>query len=534
MLTLQGVSHAHPNKQLLFNNISFSLNRHEKIALIGNNGVGKSTLLKIIAKIIQPLKGEVNADMLPYYIPQVHEQYDHLTVSQALGVESQLKALAEILQGNGTIENLNILNDDWNLDQRCKQGLAFWNLAGLALNEKLGALSGGEKTRVLLSGIQIHQPEFILLDEPSNHLDRLNRTRLYDFIASTEQTMIVVSHDKTLLNLFSRILELRADGVRSYGGNFDFYLQQKSLEKEALHEDIGSKEKELRKAREKEAEVLKRQQKLDSRGKRQKEKAGVARIMMNALRNKAENSTAKIKGVHAGKIDGITDDLRTLRASLPDIDKMKFGLDNPALHKNKVLINVSGINFSYNSQFLWKENLSFQIVSGERIALKGRNGSGKTTLIKLLLGHVDPSIGRLLRAHFNSVYIDQDYSIVNTTLTVYEQAQQANTSGLEEHEIKIRLNRFLFPKAYWEISCRELSGGEKMRLMLCCLTIARKSPDLIVLDEPTNNLDIQNVEVLTAALLEYEGTLIVVSHDEAFLKDISVEKTIDLNAPSVG
>lgn len=207
---------------------------------------------------------------------------------------------------------------------------------------------------------------------------------------------------------------------------------------------------------------------------------------------------------------------------------MKFVFDNSALHKNKILINVSGMNFGYNSQFLWKENLSFQILSGERIALKGPNGSGKTTLIKLLLGQIDVSIGKLSRADFKSVYIDQDYSIVNTTLTVYEQAQRSNTSRLEEHEIKIRLSRFLFPKEYWEISCRELSGGEKMRLTLCCLTIAGKSPDLIVLDEPTNNLDIQNVEVLIASLLEYEGTMIVVSHDEAFLKDIGVEKTIDL------
>ncbi len=280
--------------------------------------------------------------------------------------------------------------------------------------------------------------------------------------------------------------------------------------------------------------MLKRQQKLDSRGKRQKEKAGVARIMMNTLRNKAENSTAKIKGVHAGKIDGITDDLKALRASLPDIDKMKFGFDNSALYKNKLLIYASSINFAYDSQYLWKDNLSFQIVSGERIALKGLNGSGKTSLIKLILGKLEPSIGELFRADFRSVYIDQDYSIVNTTRTVYEQAQQSNTSGLEEHEIKIRLNRFLFPKGYWEISCRELSGGEKMRLTLCCLTIAGKNPDLIVLDEPTNNLDIQNVEVLTASLLEYEGTMIVVSHDEAFLKDVGVEKTIDLNVPSVG
>jgi ATPase subunit of ABC transporter with duplicated ATPase domains len=250
--------------------------------------------------------------------------------------------------------------------------------------------------------------------------------------------------------------------------------------------------------------------------------------MMNTLKNRAESSTAKVKDVHAEKIGAIANELRTLRASLPDIDKMKFDFDNSGLHKNKILITARNINLAYPSQYLWKENLSFQIVSGERIALQGLNGSGKTTLIKILLGHIAPSTGEIFRAEVKSIYIDQEYSLVNNTLTVYEQAQQANTCGLEEHEIKIRLNRFMFSREYWEISCRKLSGGEKMRLMLCCLTIKGKSPDMIILDEPTNNLDIQNVQVLTAALLEYQGTLLVVSHDDVFLKELAVDRTLEL------
>ncbi len=135
MLTVQCFSYAHPNKQILFNNLNFSVNRHDKTALIGNNGVGKSTLLKIIAKIIRPSSGEVSVNALPYYLPQVHGQFDHLTISQALQVEDKLNALSEILQGNATIENLQLLNDDWNLDERCKQGLSFWNLTGLDLRK---------------------------------------------------------------------------------------------------------------------------------------------------------------------------------------------------------------------------------------------------------------------------------------------------------------------------------------------------------------------------------------------------------------
>ena len=273
---------------------------------------------------------------------------------------------------------------------------------------------------------------------------------------------------------------------------------------------------------------MERQQKLDSRGRGKQEKAGVARIMLNTLRNNAENSTSKMKSVHAEKIGGISQDLQELRSSLPDIDKMKFGFDNSALHKGKVLFTATNINYAYHKQPLWKDNLNFQITSGERIALKGTNGSGKTTLIKLILGDIKPQAGTIYRADNKAVYIDQDYSLLDNKLKVYEQAEQFNVSALQEHEIKIRLNRFLFTKNDWDKSCSALSGGERMRLLLCCLTINSKSPDIIIFDEPTNNLDIQNVEILTAAINEYQGTIIVVSHEETFLEQINIERTIEL------
>jgi ATPase subunit of ABC transporter with duplicated ATPase domains len=193
----------------------------------------------------------------------------------------------------------------------------------------------------------------------------------------------------------------------------------------------------LRKAAEKEREVLTRQQKLDNRGKKKQEKAGVARIMMNTLRNKAENSRAKLKGVHAEKINALSDTLRSLRAELPDIDKMKFGFDPSALHKGKVLLRASNINFAYNTQLLWKDDLSFQVISGERIALKGSNGSGKTTLIKLILGHLEPQTGKIYRAENKAVYIDQDYSFIHHDLNVYEQAQQFNTTSMSRRNNSI-------------------------------------------------------------------------------------------------
>jgi ATPase subunit of ABC transporter with duplicated ATPase domains len=146
----------------------------------------------------------------------------------------------------------------------------------------------------------------------------------------------------------------------------------------------------------------------------------------------------------------------------------------------------------------------------------------------MILGELEPLAGTIDRATISTIYIDQDYSLIDNHLSVYEQAQQFNSGALQEHDIKIRLNRFLFTKDYWDKPCKALSGGEKMRLMLCTLTIGGQAPDVIILDEPTNNLDIQNIEILTSAINEYRGTLLVVSHDEFFLKQINVERSIDI------
>lgn len=528
MLILQNISYIHPDKNLLFETINLTVNRQDKIALIGNNGSGKSTLLKIMAQELQPLDGQLHTLAEPYYVPQIFGQYNQLSIGQALGVEDKLRALHHILEGNATEENFNVLNDDWTIEDRCAEALNYWQLNKLDLSQKIETLSGGQKTKVFLASISIHQPDLVLLDEPSNHLDISGRELLYEYIQSTKSTLIVVSHDRKLLNLLNNICELTKHGIKVYGGNYAFYTEQKQIEINALNQDLQSKEKALRKAKEKEREVTERQQKLDSRGKGKQEKAGIAKIMMNTLRNKAQNSTSKMKGVHAEKIGGISQELQELRSSVPDIDKMKFGFDNSNLHKGKILFKAAGVNYTYNNELLWNEDLTFQILSGERMAIKGLNGSGKTTLINIILGNLKPQIGTTYSTHIKSIYIDQDYSLINNQLKVYEQAQQFNTTALQEHEVKIRLNRFLFGKEDWEKSCGALSGGEKMRLMLCCLTIGSQSPDIIILDEPTNNLDIQNIEILTSAINEYEGTLIVVSHDDTFLEQTKISRTIQL------
>jgi len=201
MLILQNISYTHPSKDLLFSDINLTVNNHEKTALIGNNGAGKSTLLKIIAKELQPSNGQIIVETEPYFIPQIFGQFNHLTIAEALKIDKKLNALKEILNGNTTEENFNLLNDDWTIEDRCNDALQHWQLIDIDLSQKMEALSGGQKTKVFLAGISIHQPELILLDEPSNHLDIASRKLLYGFIQTTKSTLIVVSHDRKLLNL---------------------------------------------------------------------------------------------------------------------------------------------------------------------------------------------------------------------------------------------------------------------------------------------------------------------------------------------
>jgi ATPase subunit of ABC transporter with duplicated ATPase domains len=193
------------------------------------------------------------------------------------------------------------------------------------------------------------------------------------------------------------------------------------------------------------------------------------------------------------------------------------------------VINIQFINNDVKNIKNRKNPLNFVISSKERINVKGENGTGKSTLAKLIIGELEPKHGKIFRADFKYVYIDQDYSLIRNDCTIYEQAQQYNDGALQEHEIKIRLHRYLFDKEYWNKPCHVLSGGEKMRLMLCCLMIQNHAPDIFMLDEPTNNLDIRNIKILTKAINEYKGTVIVISHDSYFLNEIMVNKFIEIS-----
>lgn len=527
-IVVKQITYVHPDREPLFQDISFTIDAGEKVSLVGNNGSGKSTLLKIMAGQLSASAGEIICDVEPYYIPQHLGQYNGLTVAGALRVEEKIKALHAILNGEVAEQYFSILDDDWQIEERCRAALDSWDLQHVELSSSMELLSGGEKTRVFLAGLDIHTPSVVLLDEPTNHLDRWSREKLYDMICRGSATVLVVSHDRTLLNLLSQTMELSRKGITVYGGNYDFYKEQKDIHLQSLQERIEDQQKELRLAKKIAREAAERQQKREVRGEKQSLRKGIPRIMMNTLKNRAESSLSKLKDVHGEKIETIASHLSESRAGLPDLGQMKVNFNPSVLHEGKILVTAHDLNFGYSTEQLWEHPLNFQIKSGERLVLDGRNGSGKTTLLRLLLGGLEPTSGELIRTDFKYIYLDQEYSMLRNNLTVYEQVERYNVNNFPEHELKIRLNRFLFPLPTWDKPCDHLSGGERMRLIFCCLMISDNTPDVFVLDEPTNNLDIQNMEIMTSTIRDYRGTVIVVSHDRRFIKEIGVERYIEL------
>ncbi|WP_303028590.1 ABC-F family ATP-binding cassette domain-containing protein [Bacteroides acidifaciens] len=557
-ISIQQISYIHPDKEVLFSDLNFAISKGQKLGLVGNNGCGKSTLLQIIAGQLSPSSGVIVRPDDLYYIPQHFGQYDSLTIAQALQIDSKRQALHAILAGDASTENFTLLDDDWNIEERSVAALDSWGI-GHPLSYPLHLLSGGEKTRIFLAGMNIHTPSVILMDEPTNHLDSSGRQRLYDWVEKWRSTLLAVSHDRTLLNLLPEICELEKHQITYYGGNYEFYKEQKALMQEALQQRIDEKEKALRAARKVARETAERRDKQNVRGEKANIKKGIPRIVLNALQGKSEKSTSKLNGVHQEKAEKLTDERNQLRGSLSPTAALKTDFNSSSLHNGKTLVTAKNINFGYypnqndndsqnendnpsenntfdssNSsklpaQLLWQAPISFQLKSGDRLRIEGTNGSGKTTLLKIITGQLEPQEGTLTRADFSYVYLNQEYSIIDDRNSILEQAYAFNSRNLPEHEIKIILNRYLFPAPEWDKSCRKLSGGEKMRLAFCCLMISNNTPDMFILDEPTNNLDIQSIEIITNTIKKYTGTVIAISHDNYFIREIGVDQRIALS-----
>jgi ATPase subunit of ABC transporter with duplicated ATPase domains len=525
-IIISDLSYRYPNQHYLFEHLNFSVNKQSKVSIVGDNGAGKSTLLKLMAGCLQPAGGSIRTSSKPCYLPQLTGSCNK-SVAEILGVKEKLAALDAILNGSTSPSDYDTLADDWMIESTCRAALAHWRLPHIKPDTPMDSLSGGEKTRVFLAGLLIRTPGILLLDEPSNHLDETNRNLLYQYIRQSTATIVVVSHDITLLNQLQTTCELSGHGLRPYGGNYSFYKEQKEIEDNALSEDIRTGEKELRLAGKKALEIRQQQEKRTKQG--AKNNTQIPRIVRNALSDSAENTAARLGEKQAEIIRSRQMKLAGLKQQQGVLKSLKIDFDNASIPSGKLLVEARQINLAYpGGDYLWENPLDFRLFSNDRIHISGDNGAGKTSLVKLLTGSLAPSCGEIKRADFNWIYLDQDYSEADTACTVEQLTEKYNLQNLEEHERKLRLNRFLFTAGTWNKCCKDLSGGEKMRLCLCCLMISNQTPGLIILDEPANNLDIASLQILTQTIRHYKGSLLVISHDKHFVSEIGITGNLRL------
>lgn len=527
MLSIHQLLYTLPNNKTLFKSISLNLHSREKAALIGKNGEGKSTLFRLISGELSPTQGTISNSFKTFMVRQINDN-PSLTVAGALGVEDKILALRRILEGNPQDSDFETLDDDWEIEDRCEKALRHFGSGNLDLLRPLSSFSGGEQMRIQLAGSKISETELLLLDEPGNHLDAEGYEVLTKMIKETSCAILMVSHDEELLSLFDRIIELEAGELSVYQGGYEFYKTEKNNQQKALKEDIQSREKEIKKAEKNARKTLERQLKRSSHGKKSEEKAGMPKIVLNMLRDQSEKSLNRLKEVHEHKKENLQNDLETLRNKQKSTDKMKLLLEDSLLHNGKVLAIFEKVNHVYQKESLWKTPLDIEIRSGERIHLQGKNGSGKSTFLRLLTGEMEPTEGRIKRLFRQVIDIDQHYSLLNQSLTVSEMAASFNDQSMAVHELNTLLSRFLFEQRDWDKKCGSLSGGERMRLLLCCMSIRKTAPDMVILDEPGNNLDIESKDILCQAFSEYKGTLLLVTHDKQMPLLMKTERSVFL------
>ena len=527
-IILKNISYILPGGKKIFENLSFSFNS-ELIGLVGKNGIGKSTLAKIITGKLTAQGGSVEVSGRLKYLPQILDEWLDLNIAEIFLIKNKYEALKRLENGKGDKEDLFILDDDWELFNRIEFIKDKAGISHIDLDRKYASLSGGEKIRCLLASLLIENPEFIILDEPTNHLDNEGRNMIYDFVQNWKKGMIVISHDRILLRLMNSIVELSSIGFKSYGGNYDYYIEQKKLEDEAVQKEIRNVTVELKKSIEKKLNVIERQQKRNISGEKRAEKSNLPKIIAHQLKGSGEKTLKKLKDIHNEKINETEKKLSDIKQRQRSYINIKFDINEKNNYKQKNIVTAEKINFSYGKKKIWMNNLSFGIYGEERIELKGKNGTGKTTLLKMIRGELKNSAGSLEVRTKKIGSLDQDISILNEELSILENINNSSGRKLPEHELRIRLGRFLFYKDDVFKKAGVLSGGERMRAGLACLLSSHDSPDLIILDEPTNNLDLESIEELTNGLNKYRGAILVVSHDPDFLKDIGVQRIIDLD-----
>lgn len=516
------VSWATPDGHAVLSHLSIDFSR-ERAGIVGRNGVGKSTLLRLLSGALAPARGRVVRSGTVGTMRQIVQVRPEETIADLMEVAPALAVLKRAEQGTATLDEL--AEADWTLEARVAEALAQVGL-DMAPDTRLVTLSGGQRTRVALAGAVFARPDFLLLDEPTNDLDRDGRQAVRDLLAGWRAGAVVVSHDRELLETMDAIVEMTTLGAARYGGNWSAYRARKAVELAAAEHDLAAAERKVGEVRRKVQVTVERQQRRDAAGSRKAARGDMPRIVAGLRRDRAEKSGGDNARLADRLESAATQALDEARGRVERLETLSVTLEPTGLAPGQRVIDVQALTFGHDPGRPLLKGVNLTLSGPERVAVTGPNGTGKSTLLALIAGRLAPWSGTA-QALVPFAFLDQRLSLLDPAETIERNFARLNP-GMDENARRAALARFQFRAAAADRVVGTLSGGQTLRAALACVLGGSRPAPLLMLDEPTNHLDLDSIAAVEGGLKAYDGALLVVSHDEAFLDAMGISRRLGL------
>jgi ATPase subunit of ABC transporter with duplicated ATPase domains len=522
-VTLDRVAARTPDGHTLFSDLSLAFGR-ERTGLVGRNGSGKTTLLRLIAGLSAPAEGSVSRAGSVAWLEQRGDPAPGERVADTLKVSEALAVIARVVGGEATPQDFDAA--DWTLESRISEVLIEVGLDGLNLARATDTLSGGEQTRLRLAALLLSPPDLLLLDEPTNHLDQEGRARIAEVLGRWPGGVVTVSHDRGLLRRMDRIVELSSLGAATYGGGYDLYAERKAAERASVERDLDVAGREAARVAREGQKAVEKKARRDRAGRAFAMKKSEPKILLGAMAERAENSGARENRLAERRVEAAEADLTAAREKVERVRALDIPMPPTGLAAGRTVLALEDVLWDAPDGRRIVGPLSLRVTGPERLAITGSNGAGKSTLLKLIAGDLSPASGRIDRP-VRAALLDQEAALLHPEETLVEAYRRINPEATA-NDAQAALARFLFRNTAAQRMAESLSGGERLRAALACVTGGVRPAQLLILDEPTNHLDLDSVAAVEAALRGYDGALVVVSHDRDFLDAIGIDRRLAL------
>ncbi|MGU3312525.1 ATP-binding cassette domain-containing protein [Acinetobacter sp. M5A5_2a] len=511
------------SSKVMFKQLNFSLESNQVSALIGRNGQGKSLLMQMLNQTLKAdsilTSGQISWHVKHAYLPQLH-RLTGLTIAEALGILDIYQAFKRVEQGVANFDDYDLLEGKWDLHTLWNTLLESAHLP-TDLDFPVKNLSEGQKTKLALSCLFLKSDHYLLLDEPSNHLDQESRKWLIDHLKRHPSGALIISHDRTLLNEVDHIYHLNEHGLHHTTGNYEKFDEQYQTHVAALEQSVQQSQRDVKHMKQKQHDVLMKAQKRERAGKKLRESNSQAKILLDFKKEQAGQSIAAIQSQHQRQITNSQNDLKDKKMHLETVKPQQFVF--PTFQKKSgEILRIKKLKLNYGTQ----QPIDLAVHVAEKIHITGQNGIGKSTLLKAINAQKNQSFDSI-QLFVECFYLDQNFSFLCDEMSVIENLTHMNNelSELEWRNLLGQL-RIRGDKGIQLLS--QLSGGEKLKVALLALSQIEPTPRLLLLDEPENHLDIESRELLASAIQSYEGAVLLVSHDQMFVESCGIYESFSL------